>query len=103
MGKETAMSLSAHMDVLVTAPSPHAEGSGTSTSFTLMHTSQLLMTMVVEALPRTPTTKDGLRTWAIATYQPLLQLDQPQKQYHQQNATKMRQSFLTVILMAMRV
>ena len=82
--KATAMNPSAHMHVLETAPSPRAEGSGTSTSFTQMHTSQLLMTMDVEALPRTPTTKDGLKTWAIATYQPLLQLDQPQKQFHQQ-------------------
>ena len=63
--KETAMNLSAHMHVLETAPSPRAEGSGTSTSFTLMHTSQPLMTLDVEALPRTPTTKGGLKTWAI--------------------------------------
>ena len=67
--KETAMSLSAHMDALVTAPSPRAEGSVTSTSSTQMHTSQLLMTMDVETLRKIPTTKGGLKTWVIATYQ----------------------------------
>ena len=63
--KETAMSLSAHMDVQETAPSACAEGSGTSISSTQMHTRQLLMTLDVEALHRTPTTKGGLKTWAI--------------------------------------
>merc|ERR1719323_774340 len=63
------MSLSAHMDVQEIAPSTCAEGWGTSTSSTQMHTRQLLMTLDVEALHRTPTTKGGLKTWAIATYQ----------------------------------
>ena len=67
--KETAMNLSAHMHVLETAPSPRAEGLGTSTSSTLMHTSQQLINLDVETLHRTPTTKDGLKTWATVTFQ----------------------------------
>ena len=63
--KETAMSLSAHMDVQETAPSACVEGSGTSTSSTRMHTRQLLMTLDVEALHKTPTTKDGMMIWGI--------------------------------------
>ena len=66
--KEPVMSLTAHMDVLETALTKCAEDWGTSTSSTPMHTSQLLMTLAVEALPRTPTTKGGLKTWATATY-----------------------------------
>ena len=66
--KETAMSLSAHMNVLETAPSPCVGDLDTSTSSTQMHTSQLLMTMDVDAPWRMPTTQGGMRTWAIATY-----------------------------------
>ena len=47
--KETAMSLSAHMNVLETAPSPCVGDLDTSTSSTQMHTSQLLMTLDVDA------------------------------------------------------
>ena len=65
--RETAMSLSAHMDVQETTPLTCAEGLGTSTSSTLMHTSRQLMTLDVEAPPRTPTTKGGLMTWATVT------------------------------------
>ena len=65
--KETAMSLSAHMDVQETAPSACVEGSGTSTSSTRMHTRQLLMTLDVEALRRTPTTRGGLKMLATVT------------------------------------
>ena len=67
--KETVMNLSALMDALETALLKCVEGLGTSTSSTLMHTSQLLMTLDVETLPRTPTTKGGLKTWATATFQ----------------------------------
>ena len=67
--KETVMNLSALMDALETALLKCVEGLGTSTSSTLMHTSQLLMTLDVEALHKTPTTKGGLMTWAIVTYQ----------------------------------
>ena len=66
--KETAMSLSAHMDAQEIVLLTCAEGWGTSTSSTQMHTRQLLMTLDVEALHRTPTTKGGLKTWATATY-----------------------------------
>ena len=77
--RETAMSLSAHTDVQETAPSTCAEGLGTSTSSTPMHTSLQLMTLDVEAPRRTPTTKGGLKTWATATYQQhLLHLLPPQ-------------------------
>ena len=63
--KETAMSLSANMDVPETAPSACVEGSVTSTYSTLRHTRQLLMTLDVEALHKTPTTKDGMMIWGI--------------------------------------
>ena len=62
------------MVALETARSKCAEGLGTSTSSTLMHTRLQLMTLDVEALHRTPTTKGGLKTWAIVTYQQPLQL-----------------------------
>ena len=62
--KETATSLSAHMDAQEIVLLTCAEGWGTSTSSTQMHTRQLLMTLDVEALHRTPTTKGGLKTWA---------------------------------------
>ena len=61
--RETAMSLSAHMDVQEIAPSTCVEGLGTSTSSTLMHTRLQLMILDVEAPRRTPTTKSGMQTW----------------------------------------
>ena len=63
--RETAMSLSAHMDVQETAPLTCAEGLGTSTSSTPMPTRLQLMTLDVKARRRTPTTKSGLMIWGI--------------------------------------
>jgi len=56
------------MAALETTPSKCAEGLGTSTSSTLMHTKQQLMTQAVGTPCRTPTTKNGMKTWAIAAY-----------------------------------
>ena len=63
--RETAMSLSAHMDVQETTLLTCAEGLGTSTSSTPMHTKQQLMTGAAVTPCRIPTTKSGIKTWAI--------------------------------------
>ena len=52
--------------VLETAQSKCVEGLDTSTSSTLTHTKQQLMTGDVETLSRIPTTKSGIRTWVTA-------------------------------------
>ena len=53
------------MVALETAQSKCAEGLGTSTSSTLMHTKQRLMTGAVGTPSRIPTTKSGTMTWVI--------------------------------------
>ena len=56
---------SAIMDAQETAPLKCVEGSATSTSSTLTHTQQPLMIGAAETQHRTPTTKNGMTTWAI--------------------------------------
>ena len=63
--REPVMLDSAHMAVLEIALSKCVEGLATSTSSTLMHTKQQLMTGVVETPCRTPTIKSGIKTWVI--------------------------------------
>ena len=73
----SVMSRSVPTDVQETAPSKCAEVSATSTSSTPMPTRQRLMTLDVEPLHRTRTTKSGSLTWAIATFQQLVHLLRP--------------------------
>ena len=63
--REPVMLDSAPMDVLVPIQSKCAEGLDISTSSTLMHTKQRLMTGVVETQYRIPTTKNGTMIWVI--------------------------------------
>ena len=63
--REPVMRAGAITDVPETAQSKCVEGSVTSTYSTLRHTRQLLMTLDVEALHKTPTTKDGMMIWGI--------------------------------------
>ena len=56
------------MVALETARSKCAEGLGTSTSSTLMHTKQRLMTGAVGPQCKTPTIKSGIQTWVIVSH-----------------------------------
>ena len=63
--REPVMLDSAHMAVLEIALSKCVEGLATSTSSTLMHTKQQLMTGAVATRRKTPTTKSGTMIWGI--------------------------------------
>ena len=63
--KETVSRGNAIMGAQETAPSKCVEALATSTSSTLMHTRQPLMTGAVETQHKIPTTKSGMRTLAI--------------------------------------
>ena len=72
--REPVMLNSAHMAVLEITLSKCVEVSDTSTSSTLTHTKQQLMTGDVETMSRIPTTKSGIRTWVTAAQLPQLQV-----------------------------